>query len=239
MKGERLFEALNNLDDSLVADVMKPSRGKTWLWRGVKAACAALILAAGCMLTFSGGGASVTVYAHGTDEEITSVGAVMMGGRIYRSGAMQGHPLMFYLGGKNIEKVRFSCKNHKIRFTDWTEQREEYGSAQNFTVPYGENEDDYYYLTIDWEPDISNIRVFPINGSIIISPLDPTGGEDIIVLEITFLNGDTAVKAIKISLLEDGTFFASFDDYEITEEDDFVSRPDAEPIPRDILYGEN
>ena len=33
---------------------------------------------------------------------------------------------------------------------------------------------------------------------------------DIIVMEITFENGKTATKAITISLLDDGTFFASF-----------------------------
>ena len=53
---------------------------------------------------------------------------------------MKGHPLMFYLSGKDIASVRFSSKREQIYFMDWTEQREEYGSAQNFTVPYGEDE---------------------------------------------------------------------------------------------------
>lgn len=240
MKREEFFEAIGGLDDNIIADAAGPREKRAvWLSAGIKAACAALVIAVGSMLAFSGEGTAVTAYAHDTGEEITSVGAVMTGGKIYSDGSMKGHPLMFYLEGENIESVRFSCKNQKIRFTDWTEQREEYGSAQNFTVPYGENEDEYYYLTIDWEPNISNIRVSPVSGTVIISPLDPTGGEDIIVLEITFLNGDRAVKAINISLLEDGAFFASMKDYEITEADDFVSRPDAEPIPRDILYGKD
>lgn len=62
-------------------------------------------------------------------------------------------------------------------------------------------------------------------------------GEDIIVMEITFANGKSATKAISISLLDNGTFFATFDDYGITSQDDFVTRPDAAAIPRDILYG--
>ena len=37
-------------------------------------------------------------------------------------------------------------------------------------------------------------------------------------------------KAITISLLDDGRFFASFDDYQISEEDTFINRPDSEAI---------
>lgn len=49
-------------------------------------------------------------------------------------------------------------------------------------------------------------------------------------MEITFENGKTLTKAITVSLLEDGTFFAKFDDYEITAEDSFIDRPDSEAI---------
>ena len=42
------------------------------------------------------------------------------------------HILMFYLSGKNIKSVRFSCKNQKIDFRDWSEKRDEYGEAKNF-----------------------------------------------------------------------------------------------------------
>ena len=61
---------------------------------------------------------------------------------------------------------------------------------------------------------------------------------DIIVLEITFADGRTATKALEVSLLDDGTFFASFDDYEISPADTFVKRPDSPAIPRDILYAQ-
>ena len=60
--------------------------------------------------------------------------------------------------------------------------------------------------------------------------------EDQIILEIQFSNGKRDIKSISISLLDDGTFFAVFSDYEIQPEDDFVSRPDAPVIPRAILY---
>ncbi len=56
--------------------------------------------------------------------------------------------------------------------------------------------------------------------------------EDIIVMQITFDNGKSTTKAISISLLDDGTVFATFDDYKITAQDDFVTRPDSAAIPR-------
>lgn len=54
--------------------------------------------------------------------------------------------------------------------------------------------------------------------------------ELIMIMEITFENGKTLTKAITVSLLEDGTFFAKFDDYEITAEDSFIDRPDSKAI---------
>ena len=77
----------------------------------------------------------------------------MNSGTISDSGEMKGQPLMFYLSGKDIAAVRFSCKNQQINFGDWTEKRDEYGNAQNFTVAYGEDESEYYYLTISWVPN--------------------------------------------------------------------------------------
>lgn len=59
---------------------------------------------------------------------------------------------------------------------------------------------------------------------------------DIIVMEITFENGKTTTKAITISLLDDGRFFASFDDYQISEEDTFINRPDSEAIGAATCY---
>ncbi len=175
------------------------------------------------------GRSSVTAYAYGTDTELTAAGAVVTTGTISDSGEMKGHPLMFYLSGKGIDHVRFSCKNHQISFLDWTQQREEYGLAQNFTVPYGENAEEYGYLTVDWVPN-ATIRELTDHEDSRIPTLPGEMREDIIVMEIAFADGSTQTKAIWISLREDGTFFASFDDYEITEEDSFVHRPDSEPL---------
>jgi uncharacterized protein YkuJ len=177
----------------------------------------------------------ITAYAQGTDEEITSTGIIMNTGTISDTGEMKGHPLMFYISGKDIATVRFSCKNQQIDFRDWTEKREEYGNAQNFTVTYGEDESEYYYLTIDWVPN-TIIRELTDNKDCTISTLPEEMRSDIIVMEITFSNGKIVNKAIEVSLLDDGTFFATFDDYKISDADTFVNRPDSKAIPRDVLY---
>ena len=179
--------------------------------------------------------AAVTAYAQGTNVELTSAGVLMQTGTIQNDGSQTGHPLMFYLAGKDIEQVRFSCKNQKIRFEDWTETRDEFGNAQNFTVPYGDDPSEYYYLLIDWIPE-DTVEALHEPGTSI-ADLPPELREDQIILEIQFSNGKRDIKSISISLLDDGTFFAVFSDYEIQPEDDFVSRPDAPVIPRAILYG--
>lgn len=207
--------------------------------RSIIAAALALCVLAGGMSIFAPyGGMVVTAYAHGTDEEITQAGAVISTGTIRDSGEMTGHPLMFYLSGEDIATVRFSCKNQQINFMDWTEKRDEYGNAQNFTVSYGEDESEYYYLLIDWIPN-ATIRELTDNTNSTIATLPQELREDVIVMEIAFENGKTLTKAITVSLLEDGTFFAKFDDYEITSEDSFIDRPDSESIPRDILYSQD
>ena len=193
------------------------------------------ILAGGIRIFFLSDGMVVTVYAHGTDEKITQTGVVINTGKINNNGKMTGHPLMFYLSGKDISTVRFSCKNQQINFMDWTEKRDEFGLAQNFTVSYGENESEYYYLLIDWVPN-ATIRELTDNADSTIATLPQELREDVIVMEIIFENGKSLTKAITVSLLNDGTFFASFNDYKITSEDNFIDRPDSKSIPRDILY---
>lgn len=209
------------------------------LGRAAIAAVLALCLLAGGIGVLSPfGGMAVTAHAYGTDEEIPAAGAVLSTGTISDSGAMTGHPLMFYLSGRDIASVRFSCKNQQISFMDWTEKRDEYGLAQNFTVPYGGAEEEYYYLLIDWVPS-RTIRELTDRADSTISALPAEMREDVIVMEITFESGKTAVKAITVSLLDDGTFSAAFDDYKITDADGFVNRPDSEPIPRSVLYAQD
>lgn len=193
------------------------------------AAVAALVLAVlvvGVFIFFSSRQGAIIVYAYGTNEEITSAGTVLNTGRISDNGVMQGHPLMFYLTGKDIAAVRFSCKNQELYFTDWTEKRDEYGNAQNFTVTYGEDESEYSYLTIDWVPD-AVIRELTDHVDSNIAALPEELREDLIVMEITFGNGKTVTKAIVVSLQEDGTFLAALEDYRIGDNDTFIQRPDS------------
>ena len=199
------------------------------------AAAVLLLLCVGGLGPLFTAAPAVTAYAQGTNVELTSAGVLMQTGTIQNDGSQTGHPLMFYLAGKDIEQVRFSCKNQKIRFEDWTETRDEFGNAQNFTVPYGDDPSEYYYLLIDWIPE-DTVEALHEPGTSI-ADLPPELREDQIILEIQFSNGKRDIKSISISLLDDGTFFAVFSDYEIKPEDDFVSRPDAPVIPRAILYG--
>ena len=90
---------------SYMAAEKKVSFFKKPFGRSMIAAVLALCILAGGIRIFSPfGGMVVTAYAHGTDEEITQAGAVINTGTISDSGEMTGHPLMFYLSGKDISK---------------------------------------------------------------------------------------------------------------------------------------
>ena len=242
MMKKTISDAVSNISTRHIEEAADYSaKGKAhkpvWIKLGTAAACLALaLIVVGTLVPFHGD--VVSVYAYETNEEITAAGVVMDTGTIRNSGEMTGHPLMFYLSGKDIETVRFSCKNQQLSFMDWTEKRDEYGNAQNFTVTYGEDESEYYYLTIDWVPN-TTIRELTDHTEVSIEDLPAEMREDIIVMEITFANGKTATKAITISLLDNGTFFAAFDDYKIDENDDFIKRPDSVAISRDILYSQD
>ncbi|MCI8401346.1 MAG: hypothetical protein HFI38_04510 [Lachnospiraceae bacterium] len=240
MNSDIFSKAMSEISESYVDEAIrykKKTRIPVWIKTGAAAACLAVVLAVGNMLIPFQGSAMITVHAQGADQEITAAGAVLMSGAIRDNGEMTGHPLSFYLSGKDIATVRFSCKNQQISFMDWTEKRDEYGNAGNFTVAYGEDESEYAYLMIDWVP-VGIIRRLTDHADSTIETLPEEMRSDIIVMEITFADGKTATKAITISLLDDGTFFAAFDDYKISKEDTFVSRPDSEAIPRHILYSQ-
>ena len=242
MKRERISDAVGGIDArhiqeaaDYVPEKKKAPFSKILSGRSMIAAILVLCLfVCGSTLFFSDSMA-VSAYAYGIDEEIPASGAVIRTGSISDRGEMKGKPLMFYLSGENIAAVRFSCKNQQICFTDWTEKRDEFGLARNFTVPYGEDKEEYYYLVIDWVPN-DTIRALTDQADTTVAALPPELREDVIVLEITFANGKSITKALTISLLDDGAFFALFDDYTITEQDSFVARPDSAAIPREILY---
>ena len=136
-----------------------------------------------------------------------------------------------------MKSVRFSCKNQELDYRDCTEQRDEYGQAQNFVVEYGSNTEEYPYLLIDWVPD-KTIRALTDNEDMTIAKLPEELREDVIVLEITYANDQTDTKALTVTLQDNGQFFAKFVDYKITDADTFVRRPDAKVVPRAELYAQ-
>lgn len=245
MKRETISQGVGNISTRYIQEAADyiPQRKQYGRFRGTfikNMAIAGIVMCVliwGAIILFPSGEGTIIVYAYGTDEEITAAGAVMGTGTISDTGEMRGKPLMFYLTGEDIATVRFSCRNQMLYFMDWTEKRDGYGNAQNFTVTYGENESEYYFLTIDWVPN-ATIRELTDNAGSSIASLPDELREDIIVMEITFGNGKMVTKAVTVSLQNDGTFFASFDNYEIRDSDTFVSRPDSEAVPGSILYGE-
>ncbi len=241
MKRETISKGVGNISDRYVQEAANyiPKRKPYGSFRESFAKsmaavaiviCVLCVFVCGVIFLFPIGDDMVTVYAYGTDEEITAAGAVMGTGTISDTGEMKGKPLMFYLIGEDIATIRFSCKNQMICFMDWTEKRDGSGNVRNFTVAYGSDESEYYYLTVDWVPN-ATIRELTDNAGSSIASLPDELREDIIVMEITFGNGKTVTKAVTVHLQDDGTFFSRFDDYKIKDGDDFVNRPDSEVVP--------
>lgn len=242
-----ISEALGNIDTRYILEAEQytpaekkfPGVSHPFFRIAAAAALAVCLIVIGISFLSPTGKMTVTVHAQGTDEEITAAGAVISTGIIRDDGSMTGGSLSFYLSGENIAKVRFSCKNQQLDFVDWTETRDEFGWAQNFTVEYGPDASEYYYLQIEWVPyalSKGNSIVEKLHTGCTIAGLPEEMRSDIIVMEITFADGSTAIKAISVSLLDNGTIFASFDDYKPSPADTFIYRADSEPIPREILY---
>ena len=238
MKRETISDAVGSIGERYVREAAdyRPQRAKRGARRALVAAAAALCLLLGGALLRPGGGASVSAYAYGTESELTASGVVMTTGAIRDDGTVSGYPLRFFLAGDEMKEVRFSCRRQYIRFTDGTEKRDEFGVGQSFTVPYGENTSEYYFLLLDWVPRDTIRALAEQPGGIAALPEELR--EDVIVLEITFADEKKATRAVTVRLRDDGTFFAAFDAYTVRPSDDFVRRSDSRPIPRDILYGE-
>ena len=159
----------------------------------------------------------IVVYAYGTDQKIESAETVMLSVSIGNDGSMQGMPLQFYVIGDGIQKIDFSCKNQWLTGTDWTEKRESHGLCKSFTMEYGEDTEDYYYIVIEWVPN-KLIRKLTDHADIGIENLTEEERKDIIIMDVWLLNGVKKTMAINIVLKEDGHFASSVSDYEISEE---------------------
>lgn len=241
MKKEVFTQAIGEIDTKYINEALMytKSSGKILFYKRpfgkiIIAAVFCLCILLGLNLLYPFNKTAVLAYAHGTNEKISSTGTVLSTGKVNADGSMTGTPLSFYIQGNNIRTIRYSVKNQWIDFIDCTQKRDEYGIAKNFTVAYGSDESEYYYLVVNWEPNELWEALGAKNISIIDLPKELL--EDTIVLEISYSNGKTETKAIKIKLQDNGNFVASFVNYTITEQDDFVNRPDSAPIDRSILY---
>ena len=238
MNREYISDALGGVSDRHIeAGFGHKKRRRRGLFLPAAAAVLVFTLIAGSvMLLTRDGGAVVSVHAAGSDEELTRAGESFVTGSVSDKGELTGHPLMFYVTGEDIEYVRLSAKNESLNFTDLTEKRDEFGTASSFTVPYGGDENEYSFLVYDWVPSklLSMLRRGEYKS---VKEIPAEYRRDEIVLEVTFSNGGSAKKSVNVELLDDGTFFASSGDFAPGGEDGFLARPDAQPIPREEMYG--
>lgn len=106
---------------------------------------------------------------------------------ILDTGSIKRLPVKFKIDGTDIETVRFSCKNQEIEFMDWNEKRPEYGSVQNCTICFGEDENDYNGLIFTWYN--WKIKSLINDEESNISSLPQEVKEEVIVMQIKYLNG--------------------------------------------------
>lgn len=231
MKRSELSHAIGGISDRHIEEAAHYTapRRRAPIVRTAVAALLALCLLVGIGALAPSGGTAVAAYVYGTDTPLTRAASVLETGTISDSGEMIGHPLQFYLTGEGIARVRFSCERQCLSFTDWTEQRASYANVRNFTIDYGTDAAEYYYLTVDWTPS-ETIRALTDQADMTLATLPEALRHDRIVLEISFADGSSATKAIDIALQESGAFAAAFDDYAIAPTDDFVRRADALPV---------
>lgn len=190
----------------------------------------AIIVSAAIIITGitvpSGSTSNVNIYAASTHEEITQGKDVTVKcGTIDNNGITHGEPVSFYLKGSGIDKVRFSCKENLMDFEDSGSLRESYYDEKNFTVKYGKNLKDYSDLIIYWNPKA--IIDALSSKKTTVRTLPDYLKHDTIVLQITYTDGRTETKALKISLDKDGIFSTSFGSYSIKDSDSFVNEDDA------------
>ncbi len=196
-------------------------------WKGILRpviACMLCLFIMAGVFTFGGGGNSLTMYAYGENLEITNTGVELSTGEIHDDGSMKGQLVHMYVKGENIETIRFSCKNQYIDFTDWTESRPNFSMEKQFTVHYGKKVSDYDYLVVNWTPE-NTIRQLTDKANNSIAKLSQELRNDIIVMEVTFIDGKKEAKAIVISLEDNGKILAKFQDYVVSPNDKFILNP--------------
>ena len=199
-------------------------------WKGFlrpAIACMLCLLIVAGVFTFGGvggGGNSFAVYAYGENIEIINTGVELSTGLINDDGEMQGQLMQMYVKGKNIKTIRFSCKYQYIDFTDWTENNPNFSMEKQLTVSYGKKSSDYGYLVVNWNPE-NTIRQLTDKANNSIAKLSKELRNDIIVMEVTFIDGKKETKAISINLEDNGKILARLQDYKIAQNDDFVLNP--------------
>ncbi len=231
-----IFESItptNNTTEKIYINIKKhktdythtPVKKKNMILKPIFAFMICFIIVMG-VVTFVNQTTSITVYAYGTNTEITSQGVEFTTGTISNSGEMKGHMLQMYITGKDIEYIRFSCNNQYINFIDCTDKRQPLGMRKNFIIRYGKPESEYKYLLINWEPN-DTIRTLTDNANMSIKKLNNSLREDEILMNISYSDGTSTINAIHVRLEDNGNIIASYKRNVTTSDSDyFIPKPE-------------
>ncbi len=220
-----LWKVIDGIDDKYLVEAMEykaPKRPYRIVILGVAAVAACIVLFVTGLL--NNVRLPIEVYASETEKKLSGVETIIHNGKITDSGAVTGGTVSFFVIGEEIEKIRFSCRNYWIQAADSTEKRETYGNSKNFTLEYGENEAEYKCLLVVWEPTELYFSLKDHDKGV--ADLTEEERNDLIVLQITFLNGREATVAIDIHIDDEGFISAKVRKYKISADDTFVLQDD-------------
>lgn len=210
---DKLVDVMGKVDDRFLLEVLEYERKKN-LKKVIGSA--GLVAASICILAGIGiyfymdKKSSSTIFAAGTNQWIGNAKVEISLGTITDEGSMKGAALGFYVLGKEIEQITFSCENQWLEYFDMRDSWGKFsGLSKNFTISYGEKKEEYYYILVHWVPD--KIQKKLTEEDIGISDLTEEEKSDVIVLEITYLNGKQERKQIEVLLNDDGLFTAQVD----------------------------
>ena len=203
-KSTGLWEVINRIDDKYLVEAMEykpkktPYRKRILIGGVIAAACLAFLV----LRFYQSTKDPIEVYATEIGQKLTGTETIISTGKITDTGGVKGGTASFFIQGSGIEKIRFSCKNYWIHGLDSTEKRESYGNSKNFTFDYGDNKEEYSCLLIVWEPTELYFSLKDHDKGV--AELTEEEREDIIVMQIMFLDGKEATMAMWIHIDTEG-----------------------------------
>lgn len=208
---DRFIDAVGKVDDRFLSEVLEyesKKKSKKSIGRAGMVAAGICVMAGMGIYFYMDKKSSATIFAAGTNQRTGNAKVEISLGTITEEGSMKGAALGFYVLGKEIESITFSCENQWLECFDMRDPWGKFsGLSKNFTVSYGEREEEYYNILVHWVPNEIQKKLSEYE-DIGISDLTTEEKSDVIELEITYLDGKQEIKQIEVSLNEDGLFTA-------------------------------